>query len=211
MSSVNVIHDLSLTPSSHFPSGDGGIGKLAERAISYANDYLLIGLIEAVKIVTAGLFLNYLTKEILNTKDGVAVSMIIIAPIFEEIIFRGMIQKGIALCQKTWHHFRGKSEIKDEDVKAQQQFRIQISALLFASLHLFLPHQNNLIKFLQFGWTYLLGVTYGYLSEKYSTLSISMVAHGLNNALLFSSFSETGKTLKLLAIAINELFFIIIA
>lgn len=208
---MNGTHDLSLPPSSYFSNGDERIGRLAGRMISHAIDWISIGLIEAVKIVTAGLFLNYLTREVLNAKNSLAVSMIIMAPICEEIVFRGIIQRGIALCQKAWCHYSGKGELKDEDKKVQQLFRVQISALLFASLHLFLPHQNYLFKFLQFGWTYLLGVTYGYLSEKYATLSITMVAHGVNNALLFSSFSGTDKALKLLAIAINELFFIIIA
>lgn len=205
---INKINAASLReePNVYSPKVNERLGKLAGRVIKHVAHHTYVGLVAAVKIVAEIVFWGYLNEAMLKRSSSLGESMVILAPIYEEIVFRGIIQRGIDLCQKIWHQFGGKGKLTLEDRKAQQVFRIRLSALIFASTHLFIPHPNYFIKLLQFGWTFLVGMTYGNLSEKYSTLSPSMVAHGLNNALVFSILSKTHVTLKLLAIAINELF-----
>ena len=59
----------------------------------------------------------------------------------EEILFRGIIMQGILLIQMAWNYDRGRV-LNEEDEKAQQIFRIQVSALIFAAAHLFNTHES---------------------------------------------------------------------
>lgn len=80
---------------------------------------------------------------------------IVIAPVMEEIIFRGFIQ----------------SALKNSFGK---QYAILISALLFAAVHM------DIFAFLQI---FILGVLLGNLYEKTQTLAASIVVHILHNSL----------------------------
>lgn len=162
--------------------------------------------VESVKLVATAALLNFLFESIARTSLDRGFTMIVVAPIFEETICRGLIQRGIGFTQITWHYYCGKEELTSEDLKTQQIFRIRLTSLLFASMHLVVPHPNYYYKAVQIGWTFMIGLTYGHLTEKYSTLSVPMIAHGINNALVFSTISRTYVLLKLIALPINQLF-----
>lgn len=63
----------------------------------------------------------------------------------------------------------------------QQIFRVHLAALIFASAHLFNPHPSKVSALTQFTWSYMGGVIYGYLTEKYHSLAPGILSHGLNN------------------------------
>ncbi len=80
---------------------------------------------------------------------------IIVAPVIEEIIFRGFLQTALK------NSFGGR-------------YAILISAALFAGVHM------DLFAFLQI---FILGILLGYLYEKTQTIAASIVVHILHNSL----------------------------
>ncbi|MDR4507947.1 MAG: CPBP family intramembrane metalloprotease [Candidatus Brocadiaceae bacterium] len=112
---------------------------------------------------------------VLSEKSGfVLFSLIffgsVIAPVFEEIIFRGFLQ----------------SALKNSFGK---NYAIIISASLFAFVHM------DIFAFLQI---FILGLLLGYLYERTQTLAASIVVHILHNSLtlmflLFFKFFSNGK------------------
>ncbi len=82
---------------------------------------------------------------------------IIIAPVIEEIIFRGFLQTTLK------NSFGGR-------------YAMVISAALFAGVHM------DLFAFLQI---FILGMLLGYLYEKTQTLAASIIVHVLHNSLTF--------------------------
>lgn len=80
---------------------------------------------------------------------------IVVAPMIEEIIFRGFLQSALK------NSFRGR-------------YAIVISASLFAAVHM------DVFAFIQI---FILGMLLGYLYEKTQTLMASIVVHVLHNSL----------------------------
>jgi hypothetical protein len=144
--------------------------------------------VEVVKIVAAKMFLEFLGKHFLNqvaskiTPREVRFATVF-APVVEEIIFRGILLRGIQLMQKAWNWNYYRDDLTNEEEAAQQKFRVRASALIFAAAHLMNPHKNIHSALIQFTWAFIGGISYGYLSEKYKTLSVGILAHGLNNSL----------------------------
>lgn len=165
---------------------------------------------EIVKIVAAKMFLQFITKQFLfnNSKISAETAIItcIIAPVLEEIVFRGVLLKGIHLIQITWNYCK-KNDLTKEDELGQQIFRVRLSSLVFAAAHLLNPHKNLIAAGIQFTWALLLGSNCGYLTEKYHTLSIGILIHGFNNSIAIGAevYSEQYAPLFLLAIAVNAL------
>lgn len=104
---------------------------------------------------------------------------IVMSPVVEQV-FHGVLLGGIALAQKGWNH-GGALTLEQE--KTQQLFRVCISALLLASLHLLDPQKNVASAVAQFAYRFAGFVSYGYLTEKCQTLSVPILAHGIHNAL----------------------------
>ncbi len=170
--------------------------------------------IEAIQIVAVGIFLE-VTRSFflqatarLSQRDIFCITFV--APMAEEIIFRGVIVHVIHELQKGWNYVL-KKELTEEEQRVQQLFRIHLSASLFALAHLTNSHKNATSALIQFSWTYLAGVSYGYLHEKYHTLSISMLAHGVNNLLAVSGMIFKRSSLCLIAIIVNQLVFYVLA
>ena len=94
------------------------------------------------------------------------VAVAVIAPLGEELLFRGFLQQFL---EKHW-----------KDVTRA----ILITALLFATIHM------NPFWFVQI---YILGIMLGFLSWKTGSVLAALILHGMNNtfALIFS-FSEIG-------------------
>lgn len=143
--------------------------------------------LEVIKILAATLFLELLAQPFLKHASystrwsDSSASIIVRASFLEEIIFRGVILCSILLVQKCVNCFLIKDRLTEKDKTIQQVFRIQISALLFATAHLFNP-LDKITLAMQFINTYFFGVCVGYLTEKYQTLSFGILLHGLNNA-----------------------------
>lgn len=147
--------------------------------------------IELVKIVAATAFLELLSQALFKkgsySKQWKAPIFFITvtAPFVEEFIFRGIVLRGIHVLGKGAKCVILRRELTENEVLIGQIVRIQISAILFAAVHLFNPYPRNvLIK--QFVGAYVYGNLLGYLSEKYQTLSVAILAHGMNNSLVIA-------------------------
>lgn len=166
--------------------------------------------VETIKLVAATIFLHHLhQKFVLNPTLNVKSTYhaVVIAPLIEEILFRGIFQRGIWLTQKGWNHLRG-VELTEESEKAQQIFRMHLSALAFAAAHLTNEHTAVWGALYQFSHCYLSGLSYGYLSEKYHTLSLSIIVHGLNN---FLACAPGPALLRILAAHVQDVAIYILA
>jgi membrane protease YdiL (CAAX protease family) len=167
--------------------------------------------VEVVKIVAAKVFLEFLGKQFLNQVAKITPReihiMTVFAPVVEEIIFRGVLLRGIQLTQKAWNWNDNRNDLTDEEEATQLKFRVRASALIFAAAHLMNPHKNIYSALIQFTWTFIGGLTYGYLSEKYKTLSVGILAHGLNNSLAVAASIYPAHLVPafLLAVFINKL------
>ena len=167
-------------------------------------------IVEMVKIIAAKIFLEFLARRFLNNVSSEypvkQVYMItIFAPIAEEILFRGFLLQGIHLAQIGRNYLYG-LELTDEDFASQQVFRVHLSAIIFGALHLMNPHERAASALVQFTWSYFGGVAYGYLSEKYGTLSVSILAHGMNNTLAVAGgIYDSYSAIFLLAIFVNKI------
>jgi membrane protease YdiL (CAAX protease family) len=167
------------------------------------------GVIEIVKVVAAQVFLELLTSALLGNQSKMAFRMVrlitVVAPVIEEILFRGILQRGINLCQNAWFKFILKREPTEKELCMLRAIRIQLSAIIFAVAHLKNPHKNLVSKLMQFTWSYIGGVAYGYLSDKYKTVSVSILAHGINNTAVvyLSSIPNANLGLCLSVIAVN--------
>ena len=135
---------------------------------------------EIVKILAAKIFLELLCRRFLPGNANLSSKKIfldvVVAPVVEEILFRGIFLGTIYLAQKA--------DIGEGEERIQRVFRVHLSALFFAAAHLANPHPDMTSALLQFAWCYVGGVTFGYLTEKYHTLSVGILAHGFNNALV---------------------------
>lgn len=115
-------------------------------------------------------------------------------PRYEEIRFRLLIPGGIWVSERLWNKFVYKDKPSERALFIQKTIRIWISAALFGVVHTSLGKyfplaSANTIEIeksfrsnlLSFTWTFVAGLNYGYLSEKYHTISLGILAHGLNN------------------------------
>lgn len=105
---------------------------------------------------------------------------------------------------------------EDEDKKEEKikkTFRIHLAALIFAAAHLANPHADKMGALMQFSWSFLGGIIYGHLTEKYSSLFPGMIVHGINNSIAIASniYSKEVKSILLAALVANRVFSYILA
>lgn len=167
--------------------------------------------LETIKLATVALFLNTLSH--LCLQNSVSASpllnhffIVVQAPLFEEVIFRGFLLSGIHALQKGWNRVILKRELTKEEETIQRLFRIHVSAFIFALIHYlekipFLLSTKKLVCLTLL--SYFAGVLYGHLTEKSHTLSVSFLAHGIHN-LLTRKLSSSSLAI---AMVINKLFF----
>lgn len=161
-------------------------------------------LVELVKIVAAKIFLEYLLEKTLSQAKmpiKAVWTIAVAAPVIEELVFRGAIQRGIGLAQKGWNHFVIQRELSQEELAVQRTWRVQISAVIFTAVHLMNPHSTMAAKLTQITWNYMGGVAYGYLSDNYKSLSVSILAHGFNNMLVLGAKSSDDPRVTLTCVA----------
>ncbi|MCB2359678.1 CPBP family intramembrane glutamic endopeptidase [Clostridium estertheticum] len=112
-------------------------------------------------------FINQAVDELAVLPIISIISVIIVAPIYEEIIFRGILLKGMSK-------------------KTNSAVAIVVSALLFAVVHMNIPQGIN---------AFLLGLVLGFIYLNKKSIYLSIFAHFINNVLalsLSSFFSSIG-------------------
>lgn len=105
---------------------------------------------------------------------------VVLAPVAEEMVFRGILQEGIHIAQRIKNHFAG--YVSEEDLKAQEVFRVHQTAFFFGIAHAHNSHADPIRNLYQCTNSYVAGTSWGYLKERHNTLSISILVHGFNNA-----------------------------
>jgi hypothetical protein len=143
--------------------------------------------VEIIKVVAARIFLELLSRclavgrsEFLAKEINLGV---VKAPVIEEVLFRGCLVPCIYFTQRIYNRIMKKPKLTATDQRIQQIFRVHLSAFIFAIAHLLNPHATVASALIQVGAAYTAGVSYAYIYEKYQTLSITMLAHGIHNAL----------------------------
>lgn len=175
----------------HFPYQDRIIETIDPVVQHPVFRYAAFVVSEVIKIIAVKTFLELLGKHFLTNKNShfpgsKIYASTIFAPLAEEILFRFILLRGVHLAQYAYHNYFG-HQLTEEDRTIQQVFRVHLCAFIFASAHLLNPHETVESALIQFTWTYLGGTAYGYLSEKYHTLSLGIFFHGINNFLAVAS------------------------
>lgn len=175
--------------------------------------FFRFGVLKAIHIIQQGLDANGI--QIASNFYGLPnheeekenCSIVIYPPLFEEMLCRGYMASIYAISTITSYNLieipdEENEEKMTEEEKIQQVFRIHLGALIFAAAHLANPHPNKTSALIQFSWTFLGGIIYGYLFEKYNSLAPSILAHGFNNSLAIATQIYPQKTLPFLLTAI---------
>lgn len=172
--------------------------KIATNITSFNNNYIepirknavvqwtFSACVETIKIVAATCFLVLLATQVrptskLSTKH--IAEAVIVAPLVEEILFRGIFLRGIRLAQ----YLVQKDPTSNEEKLAKQKFRVRFTGIAFGLAHF----HGGLFQVTQAA---LGGISYGYLSEKYETLSASMITHGIHNFIVLKAKSALTQT-----------------
>ena len=98
----------------------------------------------------------------------------VITPISEETLFRGLIYSLLFI------YFPGKFKIS----KLSISYAVLISTILFSIAHIGIDYQNLTIvyvDYLQLVFTFGLGLFYGWMREKSTSLLGPMIAHGISD------------------------------
>ena len=139
---------------------------------------------QATKVTLLIISLNYFIG-IAFPASTIAYKLIVLAPITEEILFRGILQTGIEYGQKATNcirYYLKDYELTEADIKAQLVFRVRVTALAFGLVHLL---NDNTKLFLAFQVTFctIHGITFGYYKEKTNSLTTPILLHAWNNTL----------------------------
>lgn len=126
-------------------------------------------------------FINEAFDELAVSPIVLIFSVIIVAPIYEEIIFRGILLKGMSK-------------------KINPTIALVVSALFFAIAHMNIPQGIN---------AFILGLTVGFIYLKTESIYLSIFAHSLNNVLALSVSSLFSLIGGKYAIEIHGMFSII--
>ena len=180
-------------------------------------------ILEGIKVIMAKVFLEHLGSYYLShstkiTKEHIY-QVIVRAPIVEEWLFRGVLLRVIHLVQDILTGNKVQSSLSQdssdiessadelekemiEDKQTKRTFRIHLAALIFAAAHLSNPHPNKISALTQFAWSYLGGVIYGHLTEKYDSLAPGILAHGINNLIATASLAYPQEITPFLLLAL---------
>jgi len=174
----------------HFPSLKDHASAIASHP---AFQLAFQAIVEVIKIFTATIFLKLLTDQLFkgisqNSIVGLPISHITTyAPLIEEVEFRGACFLGLRCVSEAMR------KTPEEERPFLKILPVHLSSIAFAAAHLANPIPNC-YKVLQFAITYFLAVRWAYLVDKYHTLSIGILSHGIHNTcvmgtLFYPSFS----------------------
>ncbi|MBZ9685010.1 CPBP family intramembrane metalloprotease [Clostridium estertheticum] len=126
-------------------------------------------------------FINGAFEELTVSPIKLILSAAVIAPIYEEIIFRGILLKGMSK-------------------KINPTIALVVSALFFAVVHLNVPQGIN---------AFLLGLVIGFIYLTTDSIYLSIFAHFINNLLALSVSSSFALIGGKYALEIHGMFFIL--
>lgn len=180
-----------------------------QKVISTSQKVISTSFVKIFEIVIAKIVLENLANVVLSQASIKVRSRIfrsvIFAPIYEEFIFRGLFFSAI-----QYNYPKGILTEEEKMTQLEQKsFRIHFTAIIFALAHLHNPHPNTTSRVLQVSWSYIGGVIYGNLSEKYQSIAPGILAHGLNNMIALSG-NIYSVEICLTALVINKSFFYIL-
>ena len=151
--------------------------------------YVRSATIEIIKIVSALTFLSIAGAGIFaHSQLSHRIRMtnhiwtkLLLDPLAEEIVFRLISHSVIYSFQYGYNKLLQREELTEEQKTAQKIFRIVLSAILFSLEHVRVNQGRNL--FFHVPVTLIGGIAYSGLLERYRTLSIGLLFHGINNLL----------------------------
>jgi membrane protease YdiL (CAAX protease family) len=151
-------------------------------------EWTLSAVIETAKNVAAVIFLDLIRRSVLSVPSSFSkhaiYGAVIISPVLEEVLFRGVLLSALQGMQKVWNLVVVQRLLTPQEERMQQIFRIHLSAFLFGIGHYFFNPSRSLdITILNCVVSYGDGVSYGYLREKYRSLAVGVLIHGLHNAI----------------------------
>ncbi len=126
-------------------------------------------------------FINEAFEKLFASPIILILSVTVIAPIYEEILFRGILLKGMAK-------------------KINPTIALVASALLFAIMHMNIPQGIN---------AFLLGLVIGFIYLRTGSIYLSIFAHFINNLLAISLSSLFTLIEGKYAIEMHGMFFIV--
>ena len=126
-------------------------------------------------------FINEAFDELAVSPIILIISVAVVAPIYEEIIFRGILLKGMAK-------------------KMNPTVALVVSAVFFALVHMNIPQGIN---------AFLLGLVIGFIYLRTESIYLSIFAHFINNVLALSVSSLFSLIVGKYAMEIHGMFFII--
>lgn len=136
--------------------------------------------LETLKITVCSIFLEFLSIYLVGSHQTLSPQEIrlyvILAPLCEEIFFRGIMQKGISLCLEIFK----KSYREDKTTQIYQVISIYFTAFAYAFAHLDLT-KNNTPRYSAYAWFFTEGICHGYFYEKCGTLSAPFLNHAISN------------------------------
>ena len=170
-----------------------------------------LALVELTKLVSVAVFLNYLNTTFLlpalkpsrfifanhnfvaltsGLSPNLLMQHVVYRPLLEEILFRGMLLRGMHGLQIGVNYLFLNEELTDEEETRQKVVRICASALIWGGCHLMNSAVDRKHAVIQIAWSCLGGIVYGILSENYKTLSYGYLLHGMNNALFIAAYQR---------------------
>jgi membrane protease YdiL (CAAX protease family) len=155
---------------------------------------------EAVKVtLVAGALLLFTTT--LFPGSSLAFALLVVAPVCEEIFFRGILQTAIDYAGKAIDLIDG-YEPTETDLKSREQFRVRISALLFGLAHTLSPRWNvRQVVLATFA-----GINAGYCRERSGSIVPGILYHAASNFFIYLSYSNPGLALPcLIGYAVTDL------
>lgn len=138
-------------------------------------------LIFLVSKISMPKFINEAFLELSVSPIILILSLVVVAPIYEEIIFRGILLKGMAN-------------------KINPKIALVISALFFAVVHLNIPQGIN---------AFLLGMVIGFIYLRTGSIYLSIFAHLTNNFLAITVSSIFMSMRGKYVMGIHQIFFIL--
>jgi len=179
---------------------------------------------EVVKLIAVKVFLGYLGScYLINSccsSKKIIYNAIVLAPFQEEFVFRWILLRGMRWTQLNYNHvytyfsshsgqsghMHGVMEFVQRRGN-QKLFRIRSTALIFALAHLVGDYPDKLSGGAQFVRSFMGGIVYGHLVEKYDSLAPAILSHGIHNTFtLASRYSpESMKSLLFVCSILNRL------
>jgi len=124
-----------------------------------AGKFVFNAAVEVVKDVAAKVFLELSVVYLFSYAKKVKLAYTIVrtnvvtAPIGEEIIFRGIVQRGVGLCQTGWNRFFYCQQPSKKTLERQKAIRIMLTGALFGLSH-YRQDSTSLSNLKRCSWTF---------------------------------------------------------